>query len=165
MAERVATRERERQGEEQRALEARRGNELKSQATLATVLRERRAERERREQLLEEAFGAQSLFAKHGPVIPVAASALAIEALAGLPGGPVDEAWWGNCVPGGYPDINGLVASRPPRVSSYVVSLVQVLLRVPSVAVWLGAHVQQCVAAATVKERIERCAACALWHS
>ena len=55
MTERVATRERERQGEEQRALAARRADERKSQDTLADELRTRQAERDRREKLLEEA--------------------------------------------------------------------------------------------------------------
>ena len=76
----------------------------------------------------------------------------------------VAEEAWKTCVRGGYPALSGFRTARHFMSSgeSYAVSITQVLLRVPSVAVWLDKHAAHCGVAATEDERMEGCATCAL---
>lgn len=92
--------------------------------------------------------------------MPSAPAALDVVALRGLPGGDGKGAWahlravGGS---GGVPLVGGL--GNPEQRSCFANALVQVLLRLPAVALWLGqCHTGVCDAA-------PECVACLLWRS
>jgi ATP-dependent DNA helicase PIF1 len=167
MAEGFLTRDRERLGEQQRALLAERAAQRERGDVMRAAARLRKEREGRARAALEEVFGAGSLFAADGSGAPVPPAAEQVE-LEGFKTLPVvgDQEVWARSVRGGYPALNGLSCGTGTRTGmSYVVSLLQVLLRLPALSAWLSEHAQHCSEAQTAEQRAERCASCVLWRS
>ena len=92
---------------------------------------------------------------------PQASSDLDLEAFRGLLATQAQEIWREH-VPGGHHALTGL---RVPHLASYVPNAVQLLLRLPAVAMWLAKHAEHCEMGSTEEGRSERCVTCALWAS
>ena len=129
---------------------------------LEQARKEAKAAQKQREARRKAAFGRDSLFgtsyARDGAVeseAPVAPAELAIDALAGLPSGDARTTWRtvGQLAPRGLANAGQ---------TCYASCVVQVLLRVPAVAVWLHAHANQCDGLSGDGSEA-RCGACALW--
>ena len=129
----------------------------------------RRSARQSADKLLrkarDDAFGRLSLFEEGLPVAssvsagggaPVAPALLEVSALRGLPGGDAKGAWAhlrASC--GEEFRLGGL---RNAGRACFANALLQVLLRLPAVALWLSHHAGAC-------DALPCCLACTLWRS
>ena len=131
---------------------------------LEQARKEAKVAQAQREARRAAAFGGQSLFgirvARMGDFdgeTPVPPAALSIDAFADLPSGDARTTWRHV----GQLPFRGLANAGD---TSYVSSVVQVLLRVPAVALWLHTHAMHCGGWVSFGEGPgARCAACALW--
>lgn len=160
---------------EQSALDRDKAEQMRvAEERLADALRiERtalRAHTKRRYALQRAAYGEETLFAESfdlalafrglKPPEPVAPARVCIDVYADLLGVGGARAW--ECVAGRSPCVGGLLVPGSGSTASWL----QVLLRLPAVALWLQAHVGLCKAGAAVVEGAAAghvCVACAVW--
>ena len=130
----------------------------------ARVRAARAAARRFLDELRAEAFGKDSLFASGvvvvaGQPLPVAPATVLVPGLEGLAAGDGDRVGRHLCRnrAGGDCDVPRIGCFASTGSASFVGVTVQVLLRLPSVALWLSQHVLMC--------DLDRCFLCALWRS
>ncbi len=135
--------------ERQRALEA-------DQAEAESALRAARKAAEKAQSKLRGlAFGPGTLFAAESaaPGVglappPPAPSTLQIAELEGLPGGDARAAWAHLRARGGDRSVPGLGGFKSAGNTCFANAVLQVLLRLPAVAIWLSEHASGCAAGA-----------------
>ena len=170
VGERLVVAQNEAAGQAERVLQAQRLSDEEVKKQLRARRREEESRRKALKGLREALYGPAGCFGDgagevHGvmPEALVRAQDVAVPGLGDVSGAEASVAW-SRLVLGRYPRSEGLCT--PDKMRSYAVSLVQVLLRVPALAVWLTVHARSCSAAGTRADgRAASCVTCSLWRT